>query len=386
MDEVDDVDEVDGGLPSTKSTASTWSTGISEPEARQNTNLAQAAKMSVVTDDPRYSRQILFPGIGKAGQKRLGEARVAVIGCGALGTVAAEMLARAGIGRLDLIDRDFVEPSNLQRQSLFRESDARERVPKAAAARRALREINSSVEIHGHVADLTNENIPDLCGDADVLLDAVDNFDTRYLINDFAWQRSIPWVYGGCVGSYGVSFAFLPGKTPCLQCLFPEPPAPGSLQTCDTAGIVAPIVHVVSSHQVAQTLRLLAGGAPSGLLLRCDVWEDQWGLVSVAGPNPDCPCCAGRRFRFLEGGSGDRIVKLCGRNAVQVFPKERAEIDFPSLSRRIGTAGRTDFNEYMMRIDVEGYEIHLFPDGRSIIKGTEDAAQAKSVYARYIGR
>lgn len=338
-----------------------------------------------MVSDPRYSRQVLFAGIGPSGQERLLSSRVAVVGCGALGTVAAEMLTRAGVGRLDLVDRDFVEPSNLQRQTLFRESDARRGVPKAAAAEKALRKINSGVRIHGHVADLTSENIEEICGGADAMVDAVDNFETRYLLNDFAWKFSIPWVYGGCVGSYGVSFAFRPGETPCLRCLFPDPPQPGGQQTCDTAGIIAPAVHVVSAHQVTQVLKLLTGGRPEGRLLRVDVWEGQWGLVSVGEPNPECPCCAGRRFSHLEGGEGERVVKLCGRNAVQVFPGRSAEIDFASLARRLGAAARSDFNEYLMRIDVDGYEIHLFPDGRSIIKGTEDPSKAKSLYARYIG-
>ncbi len=333
----------------------------------------------------RYSRQTLFHGIGEHGQARVSAARVAVVGCGALGTVNSEMLARAGVGRLDLIDRDFVEDSNLQRQTLFCEADAKNGSPKAVAAAAALRAINSEIEVVGHVDDLNPENIETLCSQCDLIVDGTDNFDTRYLINDLAWKRTIPWVYGGCVGSGGVAFAFQPGKTPCLQCLFPEVPAPGSARTCDTAGIIAPTVHVVAAYQVTQALKLICGLEAEGML-RFDIWDDDWRWARLGGqPDSNCRCCGAREFRFLNG-EGDRLVRLCGRNAVQVSPPGEVAIDFPRLAERIGKTGQANFNEYMMRIEVDGYEIALFPDGRSIIKGTDDPLKARSVYARYIGR
>ncbi len=333
----------------------------------------------------RYSRQTLFNGIGEKGQERIRKARVAVVGCGALGTANAEMLTRAGVGRLDLIDRDFVEESNLQRQTLFCEADVKNASPKAVAASTALRSINSEVDVQGHVTDLIPENIETLCARCDLIIDGTDNFDTRYLINDWAWKRSIPWVYGGCVGSGGVAFAFQPGKTPCLQCLFPEAPAPGSARTCDTAGIIAPTVHVVASYQVTQALKLICGLVAEGML-QFDIWDDNWHWSRLgAQPDPNCRCCGGHDFRFLHG-EGDRLVRLCGRNAVQVSPATQVAIDFQRLAERIGKTGQANFNEYMMRIDVDGYEIALFPDGRSIIKGTDDPLKARSVYARYIGR
>ena len=334
----------------------------------------------------RYSRQILFSGIGPDGQEKIQNSRVVLVGCGALGTVSAELLVRAGVGRLDLIDRDFVEESNLQRQSLFTEADADAAIPKAVAAEKALRSINSQVEINGTVQDLTIENIEDLCEQGDIIVDGTDNFETRYLINDFSVKRGIPWVYGACVGSYGTAFLVRPGATSCLQCLFPEPPPLGSVETCDTAGVLGSVVHAVASFQVAQVMKLLVGRTPAERVLKVDVWEDHWQLISAAGArNQDCLCCGKREFRFLEAEEQTHLMRLCGRDAVQVRPSRMTQLDFPQLCQRLTKSGKVRYNKHMMRIRVNGYEIALFPDGRSIIKGTDDFAEARAVYARYIG-
>ena len=334
----------------------------------------------------RYSRQILYPGIGEAGQQRIQNSRVVVIGCGALGTVSSEMLCRAGIGNVSLIDRDFVEESNLQRQTLFTEEDARQYMPKAVAAERALRAVNSEIEVKGIVEDVTFRNIEEFCRNSQIIIDGTDNFETRYLLNDYSIKQGVPWIYGACLGSYGIAFAFRPQATACLQCLFEQPPETGSVETCDTAGILAPVVHAVAAYQVAQTMKLLVGGDPAGEMLRVDVWENEWRLVPVSkARNEACPCCGSREFRFLEGKERDRLTRLCGRDAVQVYPGRPTRLDFEEISRRLKKSGKVDFNEYMMRIRINGYEIALFPDGRSIIKGTDDFSEARAIYAKYIG-
>ena len=340
--------------------------------------------MKPVTD--RYSRQILFSGIGPEGQDKIRNARVVLVGCGALGTVSAELLVRAGVGRLQLIDRDFVEESNLQRQSLFTEADAEAAIPKAVAAEKALRSINSQVDINGIVQDLAIENIEDLCGESDIIVDGTDNFETRYLINDFSVKRGIPWVYGACVGSYGTAFLVRPGATCCLQCLFPEPPPLGSVETCDTAGVLGSVVHAVASFQVAQVMKILVGRVPGEVMLKVDVWEDHWQLISAVGSrNQDCSCCGKQEFRFLEAEERTHLMRLCGRDAVQVRPSRMVQLDFPQLCQRLAKSGKVRYNEHMMRIRINGYEIALFPDGRSIIKGTDNFSEARAVYARYIG-
>lgn len=334
----------------------------------------------------RYSRQILFPPIGAEGQRRLGEARVVIVGCGALGSVAAEQLVRAGIGSLRLVDRDFVEESNLQRQSLFTEDHARSSLPKAVAAQSILGAMNSQVTVDGVVEDLTHRNVESLCGECDLILDGTDNFETRYLLNDYSLRTGRTWVYGACVGSYGTAFAFRPRTTPCLQCLFPRPPAPGSAETCDTSGILAPVVHVVASYQVAQVLKLLVGAEPASTMLKFDVWENRVKLVSLRGArDPDCRCCGALELRFLQGRQRRHSVRLCGRNAVQVRPGEDSRMDLPQVARRLRASGSVSLNDYMMKIEVNGYELALFRDGRAIIRGTEDETEARAIYARYVG-
>ncbi|RPJ58436.1 MAG: thiazole biosynthesis adenylyltransferase ThiF [Acidobacteria bacterium] len=335
----------------------------------------------------RYSRQILFKGIGPAGQKKIQDAYIAVIGCGALGTSSSEMLVRAGIGTLVLVDRDFVEVSNLPRQSLFTEEDARQGLPKAVAADRALSRINSGVTVRSLVSDVTSENIAEICSECSLIVDGTDNFETRYLINDYCVQTGKPWVYGACVGSFGTSCAFVPGRTGCFRCLCEDPPLGSGIETCETAGVVAPIVHTVAAFQVAQALKLItASSAAEFKLLQVDIWEDHWRTVSLDGlKNPECDCCAKRRFVFLEGSQESRLTRLCGRNAVQISPGRPVKLDFAELSGRLARTAHVDFNDYMMRIKVQDFEIAVFPDGRSIIKGTDDPGLARAVYSRYIG-
>lgn len=341
-------------------------------------------RISAMTD--RYSRQTLFSGVGQAGQRRIRASRVTVIGCGALGSVNAEMLTRAGVGRLRLVDRDYVEESNLQRQSLFTEEDAREQIPKAVAAERVLRTINSEVKVEGIVEDVTSDNIEALCRESHVIVDGTDNFETRYLVNDYSVKERVPWIYGACLGSYGVGFAFQPGRTPCLQCLFEGPPPGGSVETCDTVGILAPAVHAVAAYQTAQTMKLLIGESPPAQIFQLDIWKNRIRISSADKAREDqCPCCGAGQFRFLKGREKARMIRLCGRNAVQVSPRHRARLDFQQLSRRLEKSGKVAFNEYMMRVHIGPYEICLFPNGRSIIKGTEDFSKARAIYAKFVG-
>lgn len=338
-----------------------------------------------MNQEDRYSRQIRFAGIGAAGQLRLRDSRVVVIGCGALGTVAAEMLARAGVGYLKLIDRDVVEWSNLQRQSLFTELDAEEARPKATAAARALRAINSQVHVEAAVVDLEGDNVGALCGGADVLLDGTDNFETRYLLNDYAVQQGIPWVYGAAVGSYGLGLAVMPGQTPCLRCVFPDLPAAGEGESCETVGVIAPIIHMVTGFQVASVLRILVGERPPSGLFQMDVWRDHGRMMGLQGPNIDCPCCVRKEFSYLGGSFGSRSARLCGRNAVQVRPPQPQAIDLENLAHRLAPVCRVRLGPELLRFFPPGFEITLFPDGRAIVRGTEDPAEARSLYARYIG-
>ena len=334
----------------------------------------------------RYSRQILFSAIGEAGQKKIRASQVVLIGCGALGTVSSEMLTRAGVGKLTLIVRDFVEESNLQRQSLFTEQDADRGLPKAAAAQKALRAINSEVEIRGVIEDVTWQNIDKLCQRCDLIVDGTDNFETRFLINDLAVKREIPWIYGACVGSYGVAFAFQPEISACLQCLFEHPTEVGTTETCDTAGILASVVHVIAAFQVAQGMKLLVGESPAQEILQIDVWTGIWQTIAATkARSSECRCCGQHQFRFLEGQENAQLTRLCGRNAVQICPPRPTRSDFQEISKRLDKSAQIDLNEFLMKIRVDGYEIALFSDGRSIIRGTNDFTEARAVYAKYIG-
>jgi len=332
----------------------------------------------------RYSRQLLFAGIGEAGQERLLAARAAVVGCGALGSFHADALARAGVGRLRIIDRDYIELSNLQRQWLFDESDADDGLPKAVAAARRLARVNSGVAVEPVVADLTPANIEDLLSGADVILDGTDNFETRYLINDFAVSKSIPWIYGGAVGSYGIAMPVAPGSTACLKCIYPEPPA-GVQPTCETAGVLNSVVAMVAAIQVSEALKILSGHPEevSRRLTTIDVWSGTIRQIEGPAPDPECPACGQRIFPHLEG-AGRPPISLCGRNAVQIHEGSRP-LDLAGLKERLAPLGEVRANEFALRFFLPPYEMTVFPDGRAIIKGTTDTGLARSLYARYVG-
>ena len=335
----------------------------------------------------RYSRQILFEGIGAEGQRRLRASRVVVVGCGALGSAQVETHARAGIGQLLIADRDFVEESNLQRQTLFTERDARERVPKAVAAARRVSEINSDVECVAEVIDVNASNVERLIGGCDLVLDGTDNFATRFLLNDACVKHGVAWVYGAAVGSYGVTSTIRPGVTPCLRCIFPEEPAAGSAQTCDTAGVLLPIISIVAAVQATEALKLLTGRVESlqGGLMQFDVWRNEWRRISTGGRAPDCPACGLRRFDPVDAESGDMTTVLCGRNAVQVSPRGNARVDLEALAARLKAVGEVKSNPYLVRLRAGEYELTVFGDARAIIRGTDDVGLARSLYARYVG-
>jgi molybdopterin/thiamine biosynthesis adenylyltransferase len=332
----------------------------------------------------RYSRQILFAGIGEEGQEQLLQSHAAIVGCGALGSFQAAALARAGVGRITIIDRDYVEPSNLQRQWLFEESDAAEALPKAVAAERRLARINSAVEVRGVVADLTPANIDELLGQAQVILDGTDNFETRYLLNDFALSRAIPWIYGAAVGSYGLAMPVVPGRTACLRCVYPSAPA-GAQPTCETAGVLNSITAIIAALQTADAIKILAGSAACVLarLTTVDVWQGGIRQIEQPAPDPDCPACGARDFAFLEGRRS-APVSLCGRNAVQIHERARP-LDLGRLKAALLPLGEVRANEFALRFLIGPYELTIFPDGRAIVKGTTDIGLARSLYARYVG-
>ncbi len=337
--------------------------------------------------DSRYSRQILFSGIGAEGQQRLLASRVVIVGCGALGSAQAEALARAGVGKLRLVDRDFVETSNLQRQTMFTEMDAAERLPKAIACARHIAEINSDVETETEIADVNHANVERIVKDCDVVLDGTDNFATRYLINDACVKHKVNWIYGAAVGSYGVTMTVRPHLTPCLRCMFPEAPPAASAPTCDTAGVIMPIISVVAAVQVSEALKLLTGqtGSLHHSLMQFDVWQTQWRHIALSDPAADCPTCGLGRFETLETESRELAAVLCGRNAVQISPAHPGRVDLGALSERLRASGDVKGNDYLLRFRAGKYELTVFRDARSIIRGTDDVATARSLYAKYIG-
>ena len=335
----------------------------------------------------RYSRQILFNGIGAEGQRRLLESRALIVGCGALGSAHAESLARAGVGKLRIADRDFVEASNLQRQTMFTERDASERIPKAIAAANHLSEINSEIEVEPEIADVNHSNIERLLKDCDVVLDGTDNFATRYLINDACVKHQINWIYGAAVGSYGVTMTIQPHQTACLRCVFEEAPPAASAPTCDTAGVIMPIISLVSAVQVAEALKLLTGQDESlhRSLMQFDVWRNEWRKINPGLPSPECPTCGLGTFATLEAASGDFAAVLCGRNAVQISPTQTTRLDFEELAQRLRFTGEVKFNDYLLRFRTGEFELTVFQDARSIIRGTNEIKMARSLYAKYIG-
>lgn len=337
--------------------------------------------------EDRYSRQILFSEIGERGQQRLRRSRALIIGCGALGSLQAEMLARAGIGGLLIVDRDFVEFSNLHRQTLFTEEDARERTPKAVACAAHLGAINSEVEVQSRIADVNTSNIEELLDDCDLVLDGTDNFSTRYLINDACVKHGVAWIYGAAVGAYGLTMTVLPRETPCLRCLFPDVPRAGSGPTCDTAGVIMPIIATVVAVQVAEALKILTGRrqALHRSLMQFDLWRNEWRRVPLGAPDGECPVCNGTSYPALEAEAADQIVVLCGRDAVQITPLNRGRLNLAELFERFRTVGEAQANPYLVRVQVGDYELTVFEDGRAIVRGTEDAARARALYARYVG-
>lgn len=338
--------------------------------------------------DDRFSRQTLFAPIGKAGQERLRKSHVLVIGAGALGTNTTEMLVRAGIGKLTLVDRDYVEWSNLQRQQLYTESDAAARLPKAVAAENRLRQLNSECEIKGVIGDPGPAELENLCHEVDLVIDATDNFETRLLINDVSQKNKIPWIYGGCTGSYGISLTILPGKTPCLACLLSTLPMTG--ETCDTVGVISPAVQIVTAHQSAEALKLLVGDVEAlrGTLLYFDIWKNETASIKVAAmKKDDCPSCGHTpTYPFLSGEHQTRTAVLCGRDAVQIRPSEPHERDLRVLAEQLKrVSDQVEGNPYLINSVVEGYRMVVFKDGRALIHGTKDLLLAKSLYNRYIG-
>ena len=334
----------------------------------------------------KYSRQVLFAGIGEDGQQRLLASSAVIVGCGAIGAAAAGLLVRAGVGRVRILDRDFVEPSNLQRQTLFDEDDARAAIPKAVAAQRKLRAINSSVAVEGLVADLNPRNADELLTGFDLILDGTDNFETRFLINDFAVQSTVPWIYAAAVASYGVTMTVLPGLTPCLACLLESSAnGRGLEETCDTIGVLGPIVNLIASLEVAEALKLLAGRKQflHGRLVSCDVWTGYFQSIRVA-QNPSCRACARREFSYLQGQAQPHIT-LCGRDSVQIHERGRT-LNLEALQARLAsTVSDVRHNEFLLSFRVDPYQMTIFADGRAILKGTKDPAVARSLYARYIG-
>lgn len=351
--------------------------------------LEGAGEADSATNGGRYSRQIRFAPVGEAGQRKLAASRALVCGCGALGTVAAATLVRAGVGNVRIVDRDFLEISNLQRQMLFDEADVAAGLPKAVAAAARLRQINSAVEIEGVVADVSPANIVELVAGVDVIVDGTDNFETRFLINDAALKFKIPWIYGGCIGAEGQSMTILPGETGCLRCLMPEPPPPGVMPTCETAGVLGPIVNVIASIQACEALKILAGRRVevSRSLTVIDLWTNQFRQFDMTRlrEQSECPACHRGELAWLSGNRAGQSLVLCGRNAVQVTPSSTGPMNLEQLAAQLQSVGRVSQNRYLVRCAVDGLELTIFADGRAIVSGVSDPAVARAMYAKYVG-
>jgi adenylyltransferase/sulfurtransferase len=337
----------------------------------------------------RYIRQIRYPRLGEAGQRRMLASRALICGCGALGSVLANTLARAGVGKLRIVDRDFLEKNNLQRQVLYTEDDVASGLPKAIAAKNHLERINSEIEIEAIVADVDSANIASLVEGADIILDGTDNFETRFLLNDASLKFGVPWVYGGCIGAEGQTLTILPGETACLRCLMPEAPPAGSTPTCDAAGILGTIINVIASLQANEAIKILSGHreAISRSLCVFELWENRIRQVKLDSlrESGDCPACSRREFPWLEGARGSHTAVLCGRNAVQLSFADRQELSLEGLAAKLEGLGQVRRNRYLLRFETDDHQLTVFPDGRAIVGGTEDIAEAKTIYARYIG-
>lgn len=342
----------------------------------------------------RYARQMRYAPLGVEGQRKLLASTAIVVGCGALGSVIANTLARAGVGKLRIVDRDFLELNNLQRQVLYDEDDVAAGLPKAIAAKNRLARINSTIEIEAVVADVDHTNIERLLDGAGCLVDGTDNFETRFLLNDAAVKLGVPWIYGGCLGAEGQTLTILPGETPCLRCLMPDPPPPGSSPTCDSAGILATIISVIASIEANEALKILSDHreAISRTWTVLDLWDNTLRQIKLGGiggadsaRSADCPCCGRREFPWLSGERGSHTAVLCGRNSVQLSFPGRETISLDALADKLSTVGQVTRNKYLVRARVGDYNITIFPDGRAVIGGTEEIAEAKSVYAKYVG-
>jgi len=346
------------------------------------------------TDEPaadlaRYARQMRYAPLGEEGQRKLAAARVLVCGAGALGSVIANTLVRSGIGYVRLVDRDFLELNNLQRQVLYDEEDVAAGLPKAIAAANKLRKINSQVTVDPIVADVDFRNVMELTDGIDLVVDGTDNFETRMLVNDVSHKRGLPWIYGGCLGAEGQTMTILPGETACFRCLMPETPPPGTTPTCDTAGILAPIINIIASLEAGEAIKIASGNraAINRQLLIFDAWENRVRQISLAGlrESGNCPACTGKEFPWLSGERASHSAVLCGRNAVQLNPSDRAAISLEKLAEKLSAVGRVTQNRYLVRAAIDPYTLTLFADGRAIISGTDDIPTARGVYAKYVG-
>jgi molybdopterin/thiamine biosynthesis adenylyltransferase len=337
----------------------------------------------------RYVRQMRYAPLGVAGQRTLGESTALVVGCGALGSVIANLLARAGVGHLRIVDRDFLELNNLQRQVLYDEDDVASGLPKAIAARNRLVRINSQITIEAEVCDVDHANIARLARGVQVIVDGTDNFETRYLLNDASLKFGIPWVYGGCIGAEGQTLTVVPGKSPCLRCLMPDPPPPGSTETCDSAGILGTIIGVIASIEAGEALKILSGNtaAVSRTWNVVDLWENSIRQIKLDNfkPTSECPACTGREFPWLEGMRGSHTAVLCGRNAVQLSFPGRENVSLDAIVEKLSAVGTVTRNKYLVRAQIAAFQVTVFPDGRAVIGGTEDVTEARSIYAKYIG-
>ena len=337
----------------------------------------------------RYARQICYSPLGETGQEQLLNSRILICGCGALGSVIANTLVRAGIGSVRIVDRDFLELNNLQRQVIYNESDVESRLPKAIAAANRLREINSEIEIEPIVSDVDYTNIQQLADGVDLILDGTDNFETRFLLNDASMKLSIPWIYGGCIGAEGQTMTILPGETPCLRCLMTDAPPPGTTPTCDTAGILSPIINVIASIEAAEAIKILSGNraAINRSLTVIDLWDNRLRSINLDSlkESDSCDACQGRDFPWFDGSRGGHSSVLCGRNSVQLNFPDQSAVSLDDLASRLEAVGDLTVNPFLLRCTVGDYVLTVFPDGRAIIGGTDDVATAKSVYARYVG-
>jgi molybdopterin-synthase adenylyltransferase len=335
--------------------------------------------------DERYARQTLFVGIGKEGQARLSRSKVLIVGCGALGTVLANNLGRAGVGHLRIADRDYIEGNNLQRQILFSEEDVRQRLPKAVAAAEQLQRVNHLITVEPLVTDVTAENIEELLDGVDLALDGTDNFETRYLLNEACVKLGIPWIYSGVIAAYGVTMTVRPHETACLGCVFPERPLPGTTPTCDTAGVLNGIVGVIAGMASTEALKLLVGSSKLARgMTFVDLWENTFDQIELPRQD-DCLVCGQAHYEYLDAPLDEIGIALCGRNAVQIHPQKSGTVDLEALAERLAPVGEVTSNSYLLRLQVDGYDITLFPDARAIVKGTDDTAVARSLYAKYVG-